>query len=250
MRHFIKYFEAAVLPFVAAESILIILAVLLQICMKAIPGVQEDAYLLSVFVMAIWGMLFIFWYRREISGEVRGKIQNILNLKGIIHFLFLGIGCQFFFSGLMGLLENQFTELFEHYGNTIDSLLNGNLFLVVLYTVVIAPIAEEVVFRGVILHKASKNIPFWGANVLQAVFFGIYHQNIVQGIYAILIGLLLGLIYRRYHSILASILLHMMINAGAFLLLAIRMTYLCNLVMVLAGAAFILIAVKELALRE
>jgi membrane protease YdiL (CAAX protease family) len=130
----------------------------------------------------------------------------------------------------------------------MDSILSGNILLVVLYTLIVAPIAEEIVFRGVILHKAGRNVPFWGANILQAMFFGLYHQNLIQGLYATLIGLLLGLIYRKYQTIAAPILLHMIINAAAFLVITLSLSYLSNIVMAIAGAAFILIAMKGLVL--
>lgn len=250
MGRFLEYLKAGVLPFLAAESILIILASLVHIYLEIVPGAQGEAYLLSVIVMVVWGMIFAGWYRFEIHREGNENIKAIFHMGTVVHFVFLGVGCQFFFSGIMELLASQFRRLFENYGNTMDSILNGNTFLVVLYTVIIAPVAEEFVFRGVILYKAERNMHFWGANILQAVFFGLYHQNVIQGIYATLVGLLLGLIYCRYKTIVAPILLHMMINASAFLVITFSASYFCNTVMLIAGTAFILLALKGLALTR
>jgi hypothetical protein len=40
-------------------------------------------------------------------------------------------------------------------------------------------------------------MPFWVANILQAVLFGIYHMNPLQGIYAFFIGLFLGYVCHK-----------------------------------------------------
>lgn len=79
-------------------------------------------------------------------------------------------------------------------------------------------------------------LPFLGANILQALFFGIYHGNIIQGIYATIIGFLLGLLYRRFNSIYASILLHMMINTSIVLVMLFPGSTTSYVVMTVIGA--------------
>ena len=49
-------------------------------------------------------------------------------------------------------------------------------------------------------------------NILQALFFGIAHLNLVQGSYAFLIGLLAGYLVLRCRSIWAGIAFHMLFN--------------------------------------
>jgi membrane protease YdiL (CAAX protease family) len=178
----------------------------------------EYMYLASVIAVAACGILFFFWYRRETQGELHGSYQNVFKTKYIVLFAVLGIGCQLFFSGLMNLITPLFEELFNEYSATMQSLTSGNMFVVLLLMTVVAPISEELIFRGVILHMANRYIAFIGANVLQAVFFGIYHGNIVQGIYAALLGFLLGVIYRKFKSIVAPIVLHILINISSYLM--------------------------------
>ncbi len=60
-------------------------------------------------------------------------------------------------------------------------------------------------------------MPYMGANILQAILFGVYHGNIVQGSYAFLLGVFLGLVCFKLHSIFAAILLHMVINLSGIL---------------------------------
>jgi hypothetical protein len=92
MGRFLEYMKAGVLPFLAAESILIILASLVHIYVEAVPSAQGETYLLSVIVMALWGMIFACWYRFEIRGQARGSIKALFSFGTIIHFVFLGVG--------------------------------------------------------------------------------------------------------------------------------------------------------------
>ncbi|MDF2611817.1 MAG: amino terminal protease family [Lachnospiraceae bacterium] len=61
-------------------------------------------------------------------------------------------------------------------------------------------------------------MPFVAANVMQALLFGIFHFNLIQGIYGFVIGLFLGLIYKKTKSILGAIILHMVVNLSGILL--------------------------------
>ena len=57
------------------------------------------------------------------------------------------------------------------------------------------------------------------AAVVSALMFGIYHGNLVQGIYAFLIGMLLCLVYERTGRLLAAALFHGAGNLAVYLLI-------------------------------
>lgn len=84
---------------------------------------------------------------------------------------------------------------------------------------VLAPVAEEMVFRGAILRrllevmgKSSK----WFAIIISALLFGALHANGPQFIHAALIGVLLGWMYSRTNSIVPGMLFHWINNTIAF----------------------------------
>lgn len=86
-------------------------------------------------------------------------------------------------------------------------------------TVLIAPVIEEVYFRGFLLPAFSAR---WGDLVgigLSGMLFGVLHMQINVGIYTFILGVLLGLMYRRTQSIIPGILLHVLNNALAFFVL-------------------------------
>jgi membrane protease YdiL (CAAX protease family) len=139
----------------------------------------------------------------------------------------------------MSLIQPIFHQLFDSYSDQMERLTSGSGIIVLILLIFAAPIAEELVFRGVILHKTSREIPFLGANILQALLFGIYHWNIIQGIYAAMIGLLLGWVYYKYKTILAPILLHMLINASSLLTILVEDTVIGYVLMTLLGVVFV-----------
>lgn len=102
---------------------------------------------------------------------------------------------------------DNYTELMETSGFTQYSL------VWVLSTLILPPVVEETVFRGLIYRYLRKaGACFIVANLIQAVLFGIYHMNLVQGIYAALLGFMLGWLTHRYKSLLIPMSVHAFFN--------------------------------------
>lgn len=86
-------------------------------------------------------------------------------------------------------------------------------------TVLVAPIIEEVYFRGFLLPAFSSK---WGdliGIVLSSAIFGVLHMQVNVGIYTFILGVLLSLMYIRFRSIGPGIMLHVLNNALAFFVL-------------------------------
>lgn len=81
-----------------------------------------------------------------------------------------------------------------------------------LYVGVVGPIAEEVIFRG-ILQKSLAGLGERTAILMTALCFGCYHGNFLQGFFAVFVGILFGYVAQRY-SIGWSIFFHVLNNLG------------------------------------
>ena len=55
-------------------------------------------------------------------------------------------------------------------------------------------------------------MPFWPAALISAVLFGLYHGNLLQGVYAFLLGLVLAWLYERFQTLAAPWLFHAAAN--------------------------------------
>ena len=83
---------------------------------------------------------------------------------------------------------------------------------------VLVPIVEELIYRGLVFRRMRDLISFVPAMVLSAVLFALVHGNLVQGLYAFGVGLLMALVYEFSGSLFASILLHITANTCSVLL--------------------------------
>lgn len=84
-------------------------------------------------------------------------------------------------------------------------------------TVLVAPIVEEILFRGIILSRLRKAMPVAPAILLSSLVFGLMHGQILWIAYAAFLGIILALVAVRTKSILATILLHVTFNLAGML---------------------------------
>jgi membrane protease YdiL (CAAX protease family) len=93
--------------------------------------------------------------------------------------------------------------------------------LAVLALVIVAPIAEEVFFRGVVFNAWLREGGRRAAYVGSAVLFGVIHLNLVAFVPIVILGLILAWVYERSRNLVAPIVLHAVfngINVAVFLL--------------------------------
>lgn len=105
---------------------------------------------------------------------------------------------------LMSLTGKSLMPVLETVAGSTDT------FSMFLYASILAPIWEELLFRGCVLRTLrpfGKRFSILGS----AILFGLFHGNLLQAPYAILVGLLLGYITVEY-SLFWAILLHMFNN--------------------------------------
>lgn len=97
---------------------------------------------------------------------------------------------------------------------------------------VISPIAEEMLFRGILYGRCRRYLGVLPGILLSSILFAILHGNLVQGIYAFLMGMLICGIYERYHSFFASVIFHAAANVTAFSLsyFTVRTTTSCMVI--------------------
>jgi membrane protease YdiL (CAAX protease family) len=89
---------------------------------------------------------------------------------------------------------------------------------------VLIPIAEEILFRWILLDVLARNLRFWVANAVQAVLFAALHADPKRLLFYTVVGLLSGRMRRASGGLLPSILFHGANNAIALLLLVAMRT--------------------------
>ena len=129
--------------------------------------------------------------------------------------LLLIVAFGFMYIGAMignGVMD-RISEIMNHdYSNSLENIIDEeNIWITAIFTVIVAPIGEELVFRKLIIDRTNK---YGGVVciVLSALIFGLMHGNFYQFFYCFGIGLILGYIYYSSGRILPCILIHAIVN--------------------------------------
>lgn len=179
---------------------------------------KDTAFLqrLSIVFAVVVIILFGLWYLRFFIApgyKKRPKYWGKLTMQFVMSLIFMAFGLQCLINLLTVGIAWVRPEILNHYIQMLSSAgYESVTVLFAVYTVILAPVCEEITFRGLTMGYASKALPFWAANILQSLLFGIIHLNLLQGIHAFFLGLFLGWVCRAGHGIRFSILLHMIFN--------------------------------------
>ena len=146
------------------------------------------------------------YWRREVF--VRNKPMT---LGSFLSLLCVFLSAQFFFQ-LFSLALEWLLNVFGYSAMTAMELATttGSTFSMFIYISFLGPIAEELLFRGIVLRTLQP----WGkqtAIILSALVFGLFHGNVVQIPFAFAVGVVLGYVAME-HSIIWAIVLHIINN--------------------------------------
>ena len=158
--------------------------------------------------------VFTIWYYQSYNGNIKINIKKNFHPYEILGIILLVPGTQFMSSIVTGMISMAFPKWLEDYMALIENAgLSGEVsLLMILYSVCLAPISEELIFRGVTFRIARKAFPFWIANFIQALLFGIFHMNPLQGCYTFILGLFMGYICEKGGTLYHAILFHLLFN--------------------------------------
>jgi membrane protease YdiL (CAAX protease family) len=121
--------------------------------------------------------------------------------------LFLALSITF----ILGLLPTLNEPLHVFQSNSIDQF-KLNSWGTIANLIIVGPIVEEILNRGIILRGFLKNYSVKKAVIISALLFGIMHFNPIQIIAATIAGFFLGFIYAKTKSLKSCIALHGMNN--------------------------------------
>lgn len=131
--------------------------------------------------------------------------------------LLVGAGLSFLIAGTLAHLYS-LGEAEEH-ARAVDEVLRETsrtlgpvgMALIIL---LLGPVAEELLFRGLILRGFRARYPAWAAVLLSTVLFAMLHGHPVHGLITAVLGLACALIVLRADSIWPAVALHCAYNAN------------------------------------
>ena len=178
---------------------------------ELITNLQAVGTLVCVIVFALW-YYFGFYKKSKKSGEYESVAPKLLKAKSWVFILSLEIFV-LAASVLLSVLSRKLMPGVDSWLNNIMSLaIGGNDLIGIISVAVFAPIAEELLVRGIIMNYARKAYGIVGCIVLTTIMFSVIHMNPIQGLYVIPMGICWGYVGYKFKSVIPCIVLHMIQN--------------------------------------
>lgn len=140
-------------------------------------------------------------------------------------------------------------EQSQGFAEANEALFGSSFLLQLLNSAIVTPVLEEMLYRGVIYKRMSRMTREWIAIVLSGLIFGFMHFNVIQFVYASILGMVLAtLVYVTGHFYVAVV-GHIAANVVAILrnefgilngiVVKTWWSYLLAVVLVLIGATLL-----------
>lgn len=160
--------------------------------------------------MALGGLAVYPYFKRETSMEMKKSLSRKAGMALILMGALLSLGVNFLFA-LTGLPQSN-----EQYQQVAGTQFALPLWLAFLFYGIISPMVEEMVFRGIACNWLERNISKNIGVIGSALLFGAFHGNLVQMLYASIMGLVLACVYLKYKNLKAPVLVHAAANVAIY----------------------------------
>lgn len=180
-------------------------------------GASNESYMLCKIIGSLVAIPVVYtdYKRDQMLTGVYG-LKPEYSVKKLLHIL-LAVGIIMCLSiSLNNIISmSPLVQLSEEYQNASDAFYGSTIWLELLGSALITPFLEELLHRGVVYGRLRRMCGKWSAVFLSALIFAILHFNIVQFIYAFLLGIVLALFVENSGRIYPAVIAHMAANGIA-----------------------------------
>lgn len=175
--------------------------------------IMAVSYVVAIFV-------FVIFYKIRKTSLISMSGAEPTRASFLIDGVLLGFGMYGAFQGAILLLTKIIPESWFNLQNSqSSSLLGGSMAFAIIYTVLIAPVCEETIFRGLVLTIFDGKLPKWLGISISALVFALIHlPSPIAFIYTLTLGVVLGFVRYRTKSLVPCVLAHIIFNATNYLL--------------------------------
>ena len=185
----------------------------------------------KVSCIIIMGILFY-----KDSKQIRWEGKK-LSLYSVIIMIIIGI-CACIGVNMLFELTGLKTIREEDAKNVAKALYSDKLWLQILVVGIAAPVAEELLFRGILYRRMRTWLSVGPSALAALLIFAAVHGNLLQALYAFILGALLVWTYERFAKLTAPIILH--VSANLISILVQQSTWLSSYLQTYAVAACII----------
>ncbi|KMQ71931.1 CPBP family intramembrane glutamic endopeptidase [Chryseobacterium koreense] len=183
-----------------------------------------DFYMIATNAAGFLGAIFAFDYLiyRPQTGRKLNFNLSTMNFSTYLLIFPMMLGMMFiaeFVTAQIPVTGPFFGKYYKFFSDLMSQMTNDRPTLILL-AVIMAPLFEEIVFRGIIQGGLiNRGVSPLKAILLSSIIFGLVHANPWQFVGAVFLGCVLGLVYYKTKSLLMPILLHAFNNLCSALLI-------------------------------
>ena len=208
-------FAYYVISLLISSAILTAISVVYAIGLQELEGSSYNFWLNVASALSTFGAFIIcygIWHKK-----IRFHSTKEIDKLSIVPMVILAAAIAIGMNGVLTLTElYRFSPTFQRVS---EMQFDTPVWLGIISYGILAPLGEEIVFRGVVYGQLRKVLKVPYAVVLSGLAFGLFHGNLVQAVYATVIGCLLALVYEWYGTIAAPMLFHSVANLFVYVML-------------------------------
>ena len=199
-----------------------------------------NVFLLISSILTVLVLILVYKIKKRNYKEE--LLINKTSKFNIVFAIILGIACWLFNSGALSLIDEAglFSSQFQYMEEVLSPLGSGSVIMSIITIGIVAPFAEEFLFRGIIYNTLKKKISIKWTIIIQAVLFGVFHGNLIQGSYATLLGIVFGYVTYKTKSLWPAVIIHMVNNLIATMFMYVPSTWFSS---ILVYVAFLIIGI-------
>ena len=198
----------------------VVTAVLLFLLDFVLPD-TKGSHLFRLGITSLSVLPFLYSFYRQDSfwrGEPLGKKEFLLTKReaGTVFLLFLAGGCfALAWNNVLSMVH--ISDYSVSYNRIRETFYVGKFFMEFCVVCLLAPMAEELLYRGIVYKRAKDWLGIWPGIIVSAVMFGLVHMNLVQFVYAGVFGIFLGLFVEKTGKLHSAIAAHAAANLTSLL---------------------------------
>ena len=205
-------------------------------------------FITEIMLLVVFGLWYYIAYvkKDKAAGTYESGFKKLANPKTFIFVVLLTFATYFFVILIATAVQTLAPSLGESFGNMMN-LAMGDDILGYLSVMLLAPIAEEFAFRGILLKRSKLSFGMVGCLVLNAIVFAIIHANPYQSIYVIPMGAMLAYLAYKFNSVVPSTLAHIINNSFSVIMssfLNVDMSVVVNLLLLVVFCGLTVLSAK------
>lgn len=189
--------------------------VLVMFVTQSVLGADSKNYMIRQIIATLVALPVVYFsfYKPTYSGMDRIQLQKSV-ISGLIlpiaQMILVAVCCGIAWNNI--LVMSPLISMSEGFAQANEDFYAGTFLAEIIGSVILTPILEELIYRGVIYTRLKRYLGNLPAILLSSLIFGLMHFNIVQFVYAFVLGIMLAVFMETRGHVYGAMIGHITVN--------------------------------------